>query len=380
MDLVADMLLVHLKEYAHVVEPQMIRPPMQRRLTAAACGNRSTEASDSSWSRFRWNADRLINRFWDYPHLLRRIRHEFDVFHVVDHSYAQLVHHLPPERTVVTCHDLDTFKSVLEPHRERRSRLYSIMTKRILEGLRKAAFVVCDTSVIRDEILAYGLVAQSQLAVVHLGVHPSCSPEPDPGADRAAERLLGSAQANSMDVLHVGSTIPRKRIDVLLEAFAAFRRSVPQARLVRVGGQFTAAQVEQVRQLGLTNSITVLPPLERDVLAAVYRRASLVVLPSEREGFGLPIVEALACGCPVIASDLPVLQEVGGDVVSYCRVGDVAGWSEALLGLCAERIQDPDRWAARCTAGIRHSSRFTWAEYSRKMASLYLTALSENVT
>ena len=65
--------------------------------------------------------------------------------------------------------------------------------------------------------------------------------------------------------------------------------------------------------LGLGHNIRVLPFVDRPVLAALYRRASLVLLPSEREGFGLPLVEAMACGISVVASDLPVLREVGGD-------------------------------------------------------------------
>ena len=63
------------------------------------------------------NADRLLNRFVNYPRYLRQHASEFDVFHIVDHSYAQLVHELPAARTVVTCHDLDTFRCLLDPER-----------------------------------------------------------------------------------------------------------------------------------------------------------------------------------------------------------------------------------------------------------------------
>ena len=74
---------------------------------------------------------------------------------------------------------------------------------------------------------------------------------------------------------------------------------------MRVGGPFTAAQQAQVRELGLGDAIVVLPLLDRSTLAAVYRRCALVLMPSEREGFGLPVLEALACGTPVVASDSP---------------------------------------------------------------------------
>ena len=66
-----------------------------------------------------------------------------------------------------------------------------------------------------------------------------------------------------------------------------------------------------------------MPLLDRDELADLYRRAALVLLPSDREGFGLPVVEAMACGTPVVASDIPALREIGGDAAAYCAPGDV---------------------------------------------------------
>lgn len=65
--------------------------------------------------RTGFNIDRMLNRLWDYPKQVGGINGKYDVFHVIDHSYSQLVHRLPPGRTVVTCHDLDTFRSVLRP-------------------------------------------------------------------------------------------------------------------------------------------------------------------------------------------------------------------------------------------------------------------------
>jgi glycosyltransferase involved in cell wall biosynthesis len=93
--------------------------------------------------------------------------------------------------------------------------------------------------------------------------------------------------------------------------------------------------------------------------------------PSEREGFGLPVAEASASGLPVLASDLPVLREVGGESVIYQAPGDVAAWTEAAVRLLTERREDPARWEARRTGGVAHSARFSWDEYARRMASIY---------
>jgi glycosyltransferase involved in cell wall biosynthesis len=150
----------------------------------------------------------------------------------------------------------------------------------------------------------------------------------------------------------------------------------PNARLLRVGGAFTAEQLKLAEKLKLRESILVLPRIDRNVLAAVYRRAALVLQPSEREGFGLPVVEAMACGTPVVASDLPVLQEVGGDAAEYCKVGDIEGWTETIEELLREREKDDVAWQARRDAGLRQSGSFTWAEYARKMVTVYEAVLS----
>src|SRR5580692_986225 len=122
MDLVADMLLAHLRNGPPTgIDVERIRPPMARRFTRAGCSS----------SKFAFSADRFFNRFWDYPRFLRTRREAFDVFHVVDHSYSQLVLELPPGRTLVTCHDTDTFRCLLYPD-SASSAPFRAMSRRIL--------------------------------------------------------------------------------------------------------------------------------------------------------------------------------------------------------------------------------------------------------
>jgi glycosyltransferase involved in cell wall biosynthesis len=361
MDLVADMLLHHLREdHSDLFTPTRICPPMRRRFSR-----------DCAASGKGFNTDRLLNRFSEYPRYVRRLRDKFDLFHVVDHSYAQLLHELPPERSIITCHDLDTFQCLLNPEQERRSFLFRKMMERSLSGFRKAAIVTCDSAATRDQLLSHGLVEAERAVVVPNGVHPSCSPEADSVADREAARLLGEPADNVFELLHVGSTISRKRIDVLLHVFAAVRKQFPMARLIRAGGPFTREQARLVDQLDLASSIVVLPQLERNVLAAVYRRSAVVLQPSEREGFGLPVIESLACGTAAVASDLPVLREVGGAAARYCSVENIASWTETVVESFLERKQQAQAWRDRRDAGLAQAGKFSWAEYARKMATLY---------
>lgn len=361
MNLVADALIEGLGAgHAEQFSAARVCPPLRRRFS---------RAGESAGRRF--NADRLFNRFWSYPRHVARRRAEFDLFHVVDHSYAQLVHQLPAERTVVTCHDLDTFRCLLDPEAEPRSRAFRAMTRRVLDGLRKAARVTCDSAHTREQLLAHDIVSPERVEVVHNGVSPAYTPAADPAADAEAERLLGPSSDDAPELLHVGSTVGRKRLDVLLRVFEGVRGEFPGARLVRVGGAFTESQLKLVEELRLEDSIVVLPFLDARVLAAVYRRAALLLQPSEREGFGLPVAEALASGLAVLASDLPVLREVGGRAANYRAPGDVEAWIEGAVGLLKEREEDPARWASRRSEGVAHARQFSWEEYARRMVSIY---------
>jgi len=380
MDLVGEMLCAELKaRHSAALEVTRIQPAFVRRLSRAA-GEREANVRFSS---ARFNADRALNRFFDYPRALRRLRDNFDVFHIVDHSYAHLALELRGERTVVTCHDLDAFRCLLASGAERRSMPLRMMARRTLAGMRRAVRVCCDSVATRDALVANELVSSDRLVVVPNGVHPACSLDPDSGADATAARLLGPAgptdraaradRAHSgvIELLHVGSTVPRKRIDVLLRILAAAREQFPNLRLVRVGGALTADQSSLARSLGVEESIVTMPFVDRAVLAAVYRRAALVLLPSEAEGFGLPLIEAMACATPVIASDLPVLREVGAGAAVYRTVADVPAWSEAVVAMLRERAANPGRWAERRAAAVRQASRFSWAAYAGRCAALY---------
>lgn len=355
MDLVADMLMAEFNDGGAGIDATLVRPVLPRRL------------SRISSARAAFTADRMTARLWDYPRLIRGISGKFDVYHVVDHSYSQLVHELPCGRTLVTCHDLDTFRSVLARGVENRSAPFRVMTRHILDGFRKAAHVACDTAATRDEVLGLARIPPGRASVVHNAPHPACTPLPD-AADAEAARLLGTGERWT-DLLHVGSTIPRKRVEDLLRIVAAIPQRQPDIRLVRAGGAFTPAQESLARELGVTT--IVLPFVDRRVLAAVYRRAALVLVPSEREGFGLPVLEALACGTPVVASAIPALREVGGDAATYCAVGDIGEWARAVASLLDERASGEGAWQHRTSAGLARAAEFTWQRYAERVADIY---------
>jgi glycosyltransferase involved in cell wall biosynthesis len=373
MDRCAEMLVGGLQKYHWGdVSATRVRPGMRKLFPRLPLVGRARHAR---------NADRLLNRLIEYPRYVRNLADKFDVFHIVDHSYSHLVHSLPPERCVVTCHDLDTFRCILDPARDRRPLWFRSMARHILEGLQRAARIICVSSAIRNELLQHSLMPPEQVAVVPNCVHPAFSADAAPNGDRAASLLLGKEDSRATDILHVGSTVSRKRIEDLLNIFAGIRRCHPNARLIRVGGEFTDSQKHLISKLGQPKeSIVILPQLDLDTLAAVYRRAAVVLQPSEREGFGLPVIEAMASGTPVLASALPVFHEVGGTAARFCPVGDIDLWQEALNDLLHERGVHPELWAVRRAQCITHARQFDWNKHAGRVSDVYRETVKEKLS
>ncbi|MFO0951449.1 MAG: glycosyltransferase [Isosphaeraceae bacterium] len=368
MDLTAAMTLDRLNaEHAGEVVAERVCPPFLRRASRLPVVGRKGAAN---------NIDRLMNRLHDYPRYLRGVVRSgrFDLYHLADHSYSQLLHVIPRGRGVVTCHDLDTFRCLFDPEREPRPRWFRAMARHILNGLTKAAGVACNSAVTRDELIEREIVVPCRAVVVPMGTHPECSPRPDPAADAEAARLLGPP-GETVEILHVGSNIPRKRIDVLLKVFAEARKTEPDARLIKVGGAFPPHLAQLARELGVADAVVALPFLTPATLAAVYRRATLVLLPSESEGFGLPAAEALACGAILLASDIPALREVAAPAAELLPVGDVAEWSAVTRMFLSTLHGRPDALSGRREVGLSRARRYTWSAHAEALVTLYRDVL-----
>jgi glycosyltransferase involved in cell wall biosynthesis len=366
MDLVGDMLCQNLSsEFGSQLRVVQVRPALCRRFSRLPVLR----------GKLAWNTDRLINRMFDYPRWIRDRAGDFELFHVIDHSYSQVITALPPGRGIVTCHDLDTFRCILEPERDPRPSWFRAMANRIMDGFRRAAHVVAVSHATRDELLHHGLFPPERITVVPNGVHPSCTTFSDPPADAAVDQFLAKL-GHAQLLLSVGSTLPRKRLDVLLHAFAGIHTQLPEVRLVRVGG-LTPSHLQLAEKLNISSSILILPYLHRPELAALYRRCSLLLHTADAEGFGLPLLEAMACGCPVVASDIPVLREVGGHGAEFCPVGNIGSWVQTVVHLLGEKRLNSDRWAVRRENGLSQAGKFSWAENARRCERIYRKTLAD---
>ena len=318
MDLVADKLLDEIRcGKGGENQARIALPAFQKALHARYCrflGSRG----------IAYNADRLLNRMRDYPRHLAKTAPGFACYHVCDHAYANVVHVLPPEKTGVFCHDLDTFRCLFDPEKEPRPRWFKAMMRSVLGGLQKAAVVFHTTAEIRRQIVVRGIVDEARASFKRRWAISSGYAQNDDGTD-AANPILARLNGRPF-ILHVGSCIPRKRIDILLNLAAELFRLHPQLCLVKVGDAFTPEQCALLVKLNLKGHVIETGRLAERELAGLYRHAVAVVQPSDAEGFGLPVIEALACGSPVVASAIPTLMEAGGDAATYCPVGAVDAW------------------------------------------------------
>lgn len=353
MDVCADQLQAHLQLAVPGLTPTDLAPTFQRLFTRLPVLGRRTVA---------FNADRLVNRHILLPWVLRRAAHGSDLFHVVDHSYAHVVHSLPVGRAGVYCHDLDAFRCLLEPERDPRPWWFRRLARRTLAGLQAAAVVFHSTLAVRRQLLHHAIVDPGRLVYAPYGVSAEFTPHP-----MGPVPLPGGLSLPDRFLLHVGSNAPRKRLDVLLDVFAGVLARVPGVRLVQVGGPWPAHLTSRIARPGVAPHVIQIRGLNREQLAELYRRAAAVLVTSDAEGFGLPVIEALACGAVVVASDIPVLRETGGAAALYCPVADIPTW----VNLVTQVLTVPQT-APACDIRLSHASTYTWAEHARVIGQTYL--------
>ncbi|MFF5075768.1 glycosyltransferase family 4 protein [Actinoplanes sp. NPDC000266] len=171
-------------------------------------------------------------------------------------------------------------------------------------------------------------------------------------------------------VLHVGAQRPHKNAVVLVEAIA----KVPAARLVLIGSpdpRFPDEVGPAIDRLGVADRVLRLPFVPEELLGAVYADAALLAYPSLAEGFGLPVLEAMTAGTPVVASDVPVLREVGGAAATYVPPRDSAAWASAIARLLA----DPALRESLAARGAAHAAGFTWAAAAERLLEACVQAV-----
>lgn len=299
-----------------------------------------------------WPGGSLRYELW---HRLRRpaLRVAGDVVHATSLAVP------PPggRPLVVTVHDL-----VFLRHPEYLTPRGVSFHRRGLElARREAAAVVVPTAFGRDELVAEGFDA----ARIHVAPHGVALPGPAPEAE-AQGAVMEGLGVRPPFVLFVGTLEPRKGVADLLAAHRALRSAHPDLSLVLAGHQGWGPPLELS-----VPGVVALGPVDDPTLDPLYRAAVALALPSRYEGFGLPVLEAMARGCPVVTTDAACLPEVAGGAAALVAVGDVDDLAGVLEGL----LSDESRRRDLSDAGHRRSKDFSWPASAAAHAAAYTAAL-----
>jgi len=192
------------------------------------------------------------------------------------------------------------------------------------------------------------------------------------GRNPAAEASwLGYYRISAPYILYLGQWKAYKNVPLLIEAFAQLLARRPGCRLVLAGGDPRHPEIPAAAAKLPGGSVVLPGRLADDAIPELYRAAAAVVVPSHGEGFGLPVLEAMACGVPIVCSDIPVLREIADGVAIFCDPGDAAAFARGMLEALERRPGDP-----RVRLGIEQAQRFSWRRAAELTADVYERALA----
>lgn len=288
----------------------------------------------------------------------------FDLFHFCSQTDAPAG---LAARYVVSVLDLIPHR-MPELYRQGKNRL-RFQLGRWLErrALLRAQGLIAISEYTKNDLVRLLGIPSERIAVTHLGVRAGLGPaaETEVAALRRRHRLQPGY------LLYVGGIDRRKNLPFLLEVTRAIVAQRPDAELVLAGRYRDDPDfpdlVARLQRLGLEQSVRLGGYVAEEDLAALYSGAAVFVYPSLYEGFGLPPLEAMTCGAPVVAADRTALPEVLGHAALLVDPQDVGEFAEAILSL----LDHPERRRELSEAGQRHARRFTWAETARATLDAY---------
>jgi glycosyltransferase involved in cell wall biosynthesis len=313
-------------------------------------------------------AENVELRWMPFPRLWTHVRLSLEMAVRSPDVLFVPAHVLPavhPRRSVVTIHDLGYLRYP-EAH-TRWSRWY--LRWSTCYNARSAATVMVDSRATLQDLVKHCGTSPDKTHIVHPGCDPAFAEVRDEA--RVAE-VCTHYGVQLPYLLFVGTLQPRKNLKVLLEAFSALVSHDAATHLALVGrkGWLYEPLFAQVRQLGLEHRVHFTGYVPQADLPAVISGAHAFVLPSLYEGFGLPVLEALACGTPVICSNVSSLPEVAGDAAILIDPHDTAQLTQAMQRV----LENAELRREMALKGLRQARRFSWERCARETLTLIESA------
>jgi glycosyltransferase involved in cell wall biosynthesis len=276
-----------------------------------------------------------------------------DLFHATEH----LLPRLKKTRSVFTLHDL-IYQFDPDSHKPLNIAFLKTMMPRFLKDA-DAIIAVSECSK-RDAMDLYGIPAD-KIHVIYEGVDPKFTPIMD---EAKLNEVRAKYKLPKRFILHVGTIEPRKNLPLLFEVAAQTKEHIVVAGKL---GWLTDPILAKVKELGVEDRVTFTGFVADNDLPALISAATVLAMPSKYEGFGLPILEAMACGTPVVASNAASLPEVGGGAILYAWYDDVRSWTR-LLTLA---LDDAELRGWLREKGLRQAAKFRWETMARETLKLY---------
>ena len=305
------------------------------------------------------------------PRLLKK--QEIDVFHSPNYMipYAAFKRNARgPIRAVTTIHDLIPLRFPDHAPQSRKSRLMPLFKKILHETGKRSTRIATVSHVSADDIAALLQVPREKIDVIHNGVSPDFTPsDPPTGAFHA--------QRDHLELVYVGRADPYKNIERLLYVVHDLQHTHQcPTRLTLVGAPDPRYPEPEhcIEKLGLQDSVRWTGFVMDPELLQYIRNADVMVHASRYEGFGLQIIEAMACGIPVVCSNGGSLPEVAGDAAILVPPDDTSAYSQAILAL----RDNPEERKQRIAAGLINASRFSWQKTAHATIACYESAFEKD--
>jgi len=317
-----------------------------------------------------------LDKFLLFPPQLRRLARTHDLVHVLDHSNSMYLRTARRRPNLITCHDVLAIRAARGEFPQAPTGWSGRLLQRwILSGLRGARYVLCVSAKTADDLKALtgdriedsGNLAQ--LRVIYNALDWSYRHGAELSSSLAAQLGL---KAGESYLLHVGGNQWYKNRAGVLRIFARLvdRDEYSHAKLVMAGKPWTAAMRSAIREERLAERVIEAVDPSNDVLRALYCNALALLFPSLEEGFGWPILEAQACGCPVITGHRPPMPEIAGEAAIRIDPGDDKA---AAAAICAG-LQSRARLRA---AGFRNLERFDEETIADQYCAFYEAVLQD---